>query len=297
MQEKKTAEDLRPLLRPWLGLVGQRSACTAKNYGVAVSRFLDEVGDHELTPDVLVDYQQSLTATLSVGSQAMHISATKSFLRACQAEGLIARSPVEWLRRPKVVVSPHNRWLTVSELRALMRAAEELGPVHAALMRLLWETGLRVSEAAAARWQDVFADTEQRNGLRVIGKGGRERVVRLSDEALEALALIRVGTHARTDTLDARDTTALFSRKDGTPRSSWYLWSKVKEAVRKAGIREDATCHMLRHSNATHAAANGADVFTIKEQLGHAKLETSQIYIAMTKGLEHGTIDHLPSLD
>jgi integrase/recombinase XerD len=279
-----------------LGLVAQRSECTARNYRVAVVRFLDNVGDRPLEPAVLVEYQRELAATLSPGSQAMHISATKSFLRMCQAEGLVDRSPVEWLRRPKVVVSPHNRWLTIPELTALMQAAKELGPVHAALLRLLWETGARIGEAAGARWHDVFADTEGRIGLRIIGKGGRERVVRLSPQALEELALIRVGKHTGTAQLDPRDRTALFPRKSGKGYSSWALWARVKEAVRKAGIREDATCHMLRHSNATHAAANGADVFTIKETLGHAKLETSQIYIAMTRGLEHGTIDHLPSL-
>src|SRR5215831_2451515 len=95
MKKANTAADLQMLLEPWLGLVAQHSECTAKNYRVAVVRFLDTVGDRPLEPAVLVEYQRELAATLSPGSQAANISAVRSFLKACQDEGLVDRSPRE----------------------------------------------------------------------------------------------------------------------------------------------------------------------------------------------------------
>jgi site-specific recombinase XerD len=151
MANKNTARDLQLLLHPWLGLVAQRSEATARNYRVACQRFIDYVGDRALEPAVLVEYQQDLAETLSAGSQAMHISATRSFLRMCQSEGLVDKSPVEWLRRPKVMMSPHNRWLTIEELRALMQAASDLSPVHRALLLLLWTTGKSTAGAREGR--------------------------------------------------------------------------------------------------------------------------------------------------
>src|SRR5262249_33966129 len=152
----------------------QHSENTARKYESAVVRFLDEIGDRELQPDVLVEYTQSLH-DLAPSSQAAHISAARSFLRVAQSQGLIPRSPVEWLRRPKVQVSPYGKWLDLDELSRLAAAARQLGPTYVALLALLWTTGLRVSEAAGARWCDLYADTEGRIGLRVMhAKGGKE---------------------------------------------------------------------------------------------------------------------------
>ena len=291
------ATDLRPLLEPWLASLAQRSECTARNRRVSVTRFLDELGDEELTPASLTAYTQSLT-DLAVSSQAQHISDVRSFLSVCQTEGLIPRSPVEWLRRPKVTVSPHGKWLQLEELRALAKAARELGATHCALVSLLWTTGLRVSEAAGASWGDVFVDPVGRVGLRVLhAKGGVERQVRLLPETVEALATIRRGPHAGTGTIDPKDDSPLLPSPRGGAYGTWALWRKIKDAAEKAGIDRNVHPHSYRHSHATWAAAGDADVLTLMQSLGHRKAETTMAYVGLAKGLARTSTDHLPALD
>ncbi len=291
-----TATELRPVLRPWLSALAQRSEATSRNYRVSVTRFLDELGDRELTPDSLVEYTASLRE-LAPGSQAAHISATRSFLRVCQAEGLVTKSPVEWLRRPKVQVSPYGRWLTLEELTALAHAARDIGPVHEALVTLLWTTGLRVSEAAGARWCDLYADPAGRVGLRVLhAKGGRERQVRILPETMSALAAIRQGDRGGSDALDPNDTSPLLPSPRGGAYRTWALWKKIKETAEKAKLERNVSPHMYRHSHATWAAAGDADIVTLMQSLGHRKAETTMVYIGLAKGLARSSAAHLPAL-
>src|SRR5947209_7465316 len=126
-----TGSDLRPLLRPWLSAVAQRSECTARNYRVACEQFLDSVGDRVVDPEAVGDYVDSLRG-LAAGSRATKISAVRSFLKVAQAQGLLERSPRELLIRPHVSITSYGRYLDVDELRRLIAAARELGPQHLA---------------------------------------------------------------------------------------------------------------------------------------------------------------------
>lgn len=286
-----SGETLRPLLRPWLAALRQRSEATARNYEVACRQFLDELGDRELDPDAVADYLESLRG-LAPGSRATKISAVRSFLRVAQAQGLIEKSPVDLLIRPRVAITSYGRYLDVDELRQLIAAARELGPVHYAIVLLLAGTGLRVSEAAGAEFRDVFRDPAGRVGLRVIGKGSKERVVKLRADVFDALALLH-----GSDELDGSDRTPLFPSPRGGAYTSWALWAKTREAVANAGLSKPASCHWLRHSHATLAAHGGASAFEIMDALGHSKLETSQRYVHMAIGLQHTTVDALPAFE
>ena len=286
-----SAQTLRPLLRPWLSALRQRSEHTARNYDVCVRRFLDELGDRELDPDAVGDYLESLRG-LAPGSRAAHISAVRSFLRVAQSQGLIEKSPVDLLIRPCVAITSYGRYLDVDELRQLIAAARALSPTHYAIVLLLAGTGLRVSEAAGAEWRDVYRDPAGRVGLRVIGKGGKERVVKIRADVLAALAHLH-----GTDELDASDRTPLFPSPRGGAYTAWALWAKTREAVEKSGISKPASCHWLRHSHATLAAHGGSSAFEIMDALGHSKLETSQRYVHMAVGLQHTTVDALPAFE
>ena len=259
-----------------------------------MNRFLDEVGDRELDPDCIAYYTESLDG-LAVGSQAVHISSVRSFLRVCQSQGLIEKSPVEFLVRPKVGITSYGRYLDLEELRALVQAATELSPAHRAVVLLLWSTGLRVSEAANARWLDVFADPAGRVGLRVVGKGQKERVVKLPRETLSSLGTIREGEHPGSEGLDASDKSPLIPYL-GQAASSWTVWRYVSESVKKAKLTKPASPHWLRHSFGTWSAYGGANAFTIQWAMGHSKLETSARYVHQAKGLEDTASDYLPSV-
>jgi site-specific recombinase XerD len=233
-----TETQLRPLLRPWLAALRQRSEATARGYDVAVTRFLHGLGDGELDPDAIADYLESLADSgLTAGSQAMYISAVRSFLKVAQSQGLVDKSPREFLIRPRVGITSYGRYLDLEELRRLIGAATGLSPTHRATVLLLWSTGLRVSEAAGARWLDVFKDPAGRVGLRVVhGKGGKERIVALVPETLSALAAIRKGEHAGSEELDAADK-SLPSITERRAYTAWSLWRLVKDASRRRASR------------------------------------------------------------
>lgn len=289
-----TGDDLRPLLRPWLASLAQRSEATARNYRVSVEQFLTVVEGSEIDPDAIGDYLESLDG-LAAASRAAKISAVRSFLAVCQANGLIEKSPREFLVRPKVTVTSLGRYLQLDQMRVLLAAARRLGPMHEALILTLWTTGARIGEVARAEWRDLFADPEGNVGWRVFGKGGgKERIVKVQPDTLAALA--RVHGSGELDPGDKRPLFPSPSASGGGPYSSWSLWSKAKEAVELAGLPSTVSPHWLRHSCLTWSAHGGASAFQIQWQAGHSKLETASRYVHLATGLRDTATDRLPRL-
>lgn len=287
-----SAGDLRPILRPWLTALRQRSEHTATNYAVCCERFLRELGDRELDPDAVADYLESLRG-LAPGSRAAHISAVRSFLRVAQSQGLIEKSPVDLLIRPTVAITSYGRYLDLDELRRLVAAAKDAGPMPYALVLLLATTGLRISEAAGAEWRDLYKDPSGRLGLRVVhGKGGKERVCKMRDDAFQALATV----HGSSE-LDASDRTPLLPSPRGGSYSTVALWQMVKNATRDAQLTKPASPHWLRHTAATLSAHGGASAFEIQAGLGHSRLDTAARYVHMARGLERTMTDALPAFE
>jgi Phage integrase family len=137
----------------------------------------------------------------------------------------------------------------------------------------------------------INRDPRGRLGLRIRGKGGRERVVRIRDDLFGALASLHGPPN-----LDARDRSPLLPDSRGTAYSVRGLRKLVAQAVTVSGIAKPASPHWLRHTHATLAAENGASALLIQSALGHKRLETSQRYIHWAKGLEETTVDKLPAV-
>lgn len=279
---------LARLLEIWSASLRSRSTNTARSYHHCVSRFLEEV-DGELTEEDVAGYLDSLQE-LAPASRAHHVSAVRSFLKFAQGQGAIERSPVDLLVRPRVTVTSLNRYLDIDEIRRLVAAARTLGPRHYAVVMLLVGTGVRVGEASGATWRDLFRDPDGRLGLRVLGKGGKERVVKIRDDVFAAVAALH-----GSEQLNQRDQTALLPSSRGGGYSQQGLWKLVNEAVDAAGIDKPASPHWLRHTHATLAAHGGASAFEIRDALGHSRLETSQRYVHAARGLEHTPVDSLPA--
>jgi integrase/recombinase XerD len=289
------ASELRPLLRPWLSALAQRSEATALNYEVAAREFLDLLGDRELDPGAIADYVDSLTDRgLAPGTRATKISVVRSLLKVAQAQGLVDRSPVDFLIRPRVAVTSYGRFLALNDLKRLVAAARRLGPVNEAVVVTLAATGLRVSELAGARWKDLYRDPHGRLGLRVVhGKGGKERLVKIRDDVWRTL----VELHGSSE-LDPGDTSPLIPNPwNGRPYTSRTLWTRVHEAVVEAGLSDTVSPHWLRHTAATLSAAGGASPFVLQAGLGHSSLETSTRYVHIARGLSETMVDSLPSFD
>lgn len=280
---------IEPLFSPWVSTLKMKSVHTARSYKHAVADFLTLMPS-KIGPQDMADYIESLDG-LSPATRAHHISAVKTYLKFCQRQGAMAQTMLDFLVRPRVTVTSFNRYLNIEEIRALAKAAAALSPRHYAAIVFLVGTGLRISEAVGASWRDVYRDPQGRLGLRVLGKGDKERVVRLRDDVFAALVVLH-----GSDRLDAKDQTPLIpSTRGGQRYTTRGFFKVVARAVKRADLDKPCSPHWLRHSHATLAALGGASVFAIKDSLGHADIQTSQRYIHWAKGLDETTVDSLPA--
>ncbi len=154
-----------------------------------------------------------------------------------------------------------------------------------AAVELLYGAGLRASELCGARLRDVDL---ARGQIRVLGKGGKERVARLGQPAVAAVRawLDRGRPSYRKPATGDR----LFLSAGGGPLSRQALGSLVGKRARLAGVGAKTTPHVLRHSFATHLVRGGADLRAVQEMLGHASIDTTQIYTGL--GVEHLQVAH-----
>lgn len=188
----------------------------------------------------------------------------------------VLESPRLWKKLP--------RFLTSQEVEALLKAPDTSpeGLRDKALLELLYGTGIRVSEIASVRVDQV--DLENRF-LKCRGKGGKERIVPLGSKAVEIcrhyLLVVRPTFNPKTD--------HFFIGRGGRGLTRQRIWQTVKSWARRAGIQKGITPHTLRHSFATHLLERGADLRIVQELLGHSDIATTQIYT-------HVSRDHLKSV-
>ncbi len=214
-------------------------------------------------------------------SIARRLAAARSLLRYLEAEGLIDRNPATAVSGPKIQKSL-PRYVVEGHIPELLERPKEdaAGLRDRAILEVLYATGMRVSEAASLDLADVSRGQTE---LRVVGKRDKERVVILGEPARRAVD--RYLTEARPE-LAARDPGA-------TPNALWLNARgqrmsdrSIRRAVHRAAVGSAAgpgvTPHTLRHSFATHMLIRGADLRTIQELLGHARLATTEIYTHIT---------------
>jgi len=231
-------------------------------------------------------------APLASASAARAVIAVRSLHRFACAEGLTAEDPARSIRPSK----PPRRLpkaLSLEQVQAMLAVPAtdtEVGVRDAALLELLYGTGVRISEAIALDVDDVGrlvrpAAGERAPGLRVLGKGAKERIVPVGSYARAALDAYLVRGRPVL-TAHGRGTPALFVNTRGGRLSRQSAWAILRSVAEKAGITADVSPHTLRHSYATHLLDGGADVRVVQELLGHASVTTTQIYTLVT-------IDHL----
>ena len=169
--------------------------------------------------------------------------------------------------------------LDVSEVERLMSAPDtekDMGIRDRALLELLYSCGLRASEAAGLKLSDMDMSLGY---LRVRGKGGKERIVPMGQEALYWVKKYVKGPRARL--LKRANSFHIFVTNRSRPMTRQRIWQIIKKYALKAGITKEVYPHVLRHSFATHLLEGGADLRSVQMLLGHADISTTQIYTHM----------------
>ena len=261
----------------------------AKNSLLSYGRDLRQLGRWLAERDVEVEnverahltrYFQSLrTAGISARSVARALAGIRGFFRFLVSERHLQGDPTENLERPKLWPALPNS-LQPSEVDALLGAPDRTNPAglrDAAMLELLYATGLRVSELIRVKVEDLVLDA---SFLRTIGKGSKERVVPFGDSARQAILTYLENGRAH---FDKRGDVHLFLSNRGRPMSRQAFWMKVAKYARQAGFTGRISPHMLRHSFATHLLENGADLRSVQMMLGHADISTTQIYTHVSR--------------
>lgn len=225
-------------------------------------------------------------------SNARLVSTLRHFYRLLVREGRLGADPTLLLDAPKL---PRGlpKALSENEIDGLLHAPAQtpLGLRDRAMLELMYATGLRVSELVGITATQV----NLRQGvLRVIGKGGKERLVPLGDEA--AHWLTRYVGEARPLILKGGRSDALFVSNRRAAMSRQMFWVLVRKHAQTAGIAAARISpHVLRHSFATHLLNHGADLRALQLMLGHSSLSTTQIYTLVAKeGLKRLHEKHHP---
>lgn len=216
---------------------------------------------------------------LSTETIYLEIAALRAFYRFCETERLLPSNPAEHLSLPR-------RWKRMPKALATDQIDRLLCPIQPetpstlcdqALLELAYASGLRLAELCHLRLEQLQLEA---GFLTVIGKGDKERVVPVGQKAIAAIRHYLASGRPRL--VKPQSPGAVFLTQRGTAFAPVTVWLRVKKRALHAGIRQNLTPHMLRHSFATHLLERGADLRVIQELLGHASIATTEIYTHVT---------------
>lgn len=267
-------------------IVYLRGECHLADNSVAayrrdLRRFIAWVGGRPLAALGIGDLSEFIAALqaeqLAPASISRCTVAVRTFYKYLQLEGVLTENPAEllatqkmWERVPRV--------LTVRQVEALLTAPRRIDTYYQrdrVMLEVLYATGCRVSEVCHLRLPDLSLD--QRH-LRCEGKGGKQRMVPIGSRAIEAIQTYCCDLRAVLVKRQAEPSDALLLSRSGRPMDRIMLWRLVKFYAARVGIDALISPHALRHSFATHLLAGGADLRQVQEMLGHASIQTTQIY-------------------
>lgn len=208
-------------------------------------------------------------------SAARLVSCLRQFYQHLLRQGLISDDPSARVDAPKLG-RPLPKGLTESEVEALLGApdtADPRGHRDRTMLEVLYASGLRVSELVTLTTTQLSLT---QGVVRVMGKGSKERLVPLGEEAVAWLVDYARG--ARVDILGGRVTEFLFPTNRSDCMTRQAFWQLIKRYAIVAGVAKEISPHTLRHAFATHLLNHGADLRVVQMLLGHSDLSTTQIY-------------------
>lgn len=221
-----------------------------------------------------------LQQKLSSRTSARFLSCLRGFYRYLLRENRISENPVALVDNPKLS-RPLPKSLSETDVEALLAAPDLSDPVglrDRTMLEVLYACGLRVSELIGLTMSQINL---RQNVVRVMGKGSKERLIPMGEEAAAWLA--RYLREARPVLLNNMPDEVVFPSMRAQPMTRQTFWYRIKHWAMVAGIQKELSPHTVRHAFATHLLNHGADLRVVQLLLGHSDLSTTQIYIHVAK--------------
>ena len=292
-KERIEAEDLLAAYLSSLQARRNLSPYTLRNYATDLRHFFAFLDEHDgsigAVDKLLVrEYLSSLVASgLASASVTRKVSTLRSFYRHLRSEGTLSVDPMLGVRGPRRERRLPT-FLTQEQIDTLLAAPDRATPKglrDRAVLELLYASGLRVSEAVGVDVADIDLDDRT---VRVLGKGARERLVMMGRPAASALTDYLSDGRPR---LAQRPETAFFLNRGGGRLSQRAVQIMVRKHALAAGIDRSVHPHLLRHTFATHLLEGGAELRVVQTLLGHADVNSTQIYTHVTDATKRKSIE------
>ncbi len=233
---------------------------------------------------------------ISRRSQARMLSGIRAYFQYLILEDIIKADPTELVNSPKLdQYLPEV--LSYEEIIRMINSIDRSHPQGArnvAILETLYACGLRVSELIGLLISHIYPDLQI---IRVIGKGNKERLVPIGQEALHQIKMYLEGDRNRMMNIDSSAKDILFLNRRGKKLSRVMIFNIIKEAAANAGIDKTISPHSFRHSFATHLVEGGADLRAVQEMLGHASITTTEIYTHLNADYLRETINSFHPLN
>lgn len=264
--------------------VDPKSSLTVLSYQNDIKQYLEALSEqslnelHEITYSAILEYLDTLNTTYSQTTIQHKIASIRQFHQYLVMTRQVSSDPSAYIhlkrqgkRIPKV--------LSQESIRKLFAFPRESAKDHMdyAILITMFRTGLRVSECVQLTFKHYYREEKW---LRILGKGGKERLIPLNDDAVNALDYY---IEAIRPQFLKKSTEVIFIGKSGNPITRQYVYTMIKSRSKEAGIEASLSPHTLRHSFATSLLESGADLRIIQELLGHQDIKTTQIYTHVQK--------------
>lgn len=259
---------------------------TQESYRRDLAQFavwLNQQGQQLISADVALiqDYlDERLQQKLSSRTSARFLSCVRGFYRYLLRENRISENPVALVDNPKLS-RPLPKSLSETDVEALLAAPDLSDPIglrDRTMLEVLYACGLRVTELVELTMPQINL---RQNVVRVMGKGSKERLIPMGEEA--AAWLVRYLREARPVLLNNMPDEVVFPSNRAQPMTRQTFWYRIKYWATVAGIKKELSPHTLRHAFATHLLNHGADLRVVQLLLGHSDLSTTQIYTHVAK--------------
>ncbi len=254
---------------------------TVMSYSHDISSFVDFMENSNIkespqncSKETLQQFIFTQSKLIGSNSQARRVSALKSFFNFLIFENYCQDSPADLIEAPKIG-RKLPQILNTNEIEKILDGIElnkSQGQRNRAIIETLYGSGLRVSELVEITLSNIFI---KENIIRVNGKGGKQRLIPLGSYSKK---FIQIYVDEIRPFKKIKDEDILFLNRNGKKMSRAMIFTIIKNAAKKVGIKKKISPHTFRHSFATHLLENGADLRTIQLLLGHESIITTEIY-------------------
>ena len=277
MSWRRLINDFRFYLQIERGL----SKNTVMSYSHDISSFVDFMENSNIkespqncSKETLQQFIFTKSKLIGSNSQARRVSALKSFFNFLIFENYCQNSPADLIEAPKIG-RKLPQILNTNEIEKILDGIElnkSQGQRNRAIIETLYGSGLRVSELVEITLSNIFI---KENIIRVNGKGGKQRLIPLGSYSKK---FIQIYIDEIRPFEKIKDEDILFLNRNGKKMSRAMIFTIIRNAAKKVGIKKKISPHTFRHSFATHLLENGADLRTIQLLLGHESIITTEIY-------------------